>query len=628
MPKAKDRIGPYQLINKLGAGAFGEVWLAQDFSSPHPREVAVKMPIKSDVDLDALLQEATVWARVTGHPNVLEFLAARVFDGQVTLVSEYASDGSLEDWLKRRGGRAPSIEAAVEMTLGILAGLEHLHSRSIIHRDLKPDNVLLQGATPRLADFGISRVFKSTSKSAVTAGTPSYMAPEAFNRKRNQQTDLWSVGVMLYQMLSGRLPFEGNDMAELYGAILNENPEPLPPAVPEWLRQAVAKALTKEPSLRYQSAPEMREALRQFERAVRQPDEAPTERIVGRPDADEQRIDQEKEPERPDEEGRRQETRSLPSRRLLIAGAALAALIVVAYLIGRRLSASSIETPRSQRAFSFETITLDGDGREASRNTGHANYFVVEPGNGATLEMVEIPGGSFMMGSPMTEANRNSDEAPRHSVNVPSFWMGKFEVTQKQWLAVIGRFPTEPVFRGDDQPVEKVSWNDAQEFLAALNRKLGLQSKDRRYQYRLPSEAEWEYAARAGTDTPFAFGETITPQIVNYDGDYPYASAPKGVYRQKTVAVGSLGVANAFGLFDMHGNVWEWCEDVYHEGYNEAPTDGSAWLSGGDSSVRTLRGGSWGNNGWYCRSAIRFRNAPGGGSNFIGFRVVVSARNL
>jgi hypothetical protein len=268
MPRANDRIGPYQLINKLGAGGFGEVWLAQDFSGSSPREVAVKTPLDAEIDLDALLQVATLWARATGHLNVLEFLAARVFDGQVVLVSEYAPDGSLKDWLRRNGGRAPSVGAAVEMALGILAGLEHLHARSIIHRDIKPENVLLQGATPRLADFGISRVLKSTAKNTFIAGTPHYMAPEAFNRKRNQQADLWSVGVMLYQMLSGRLPFDGDDMAEIYGAILNEEPDPLPAAVPEWLRQVVAKTLAKEPERRYQSAQEMREALRQFERDI------------------------------------------------------------------------------------------------------------------------------------------------------------------------------------------------------------------------------------------------------------------------------------------------------------------------------------------------------------------------
>ncbi len=262
MPKANDRIGPYQLISKLGEGGFGEVWLAHDSSGSSSRAVALKIPLKSEIDLDGLLQEATLWARATGHPNVLEFLAARAFDGQVVLVSEYAPDGSLEDWLERSNGRAPSVAAAVEMTRGILAGLEYLHSRGIIHRDIKPDNVLLLGSTPRLADFGISRVLKSTDKSATFAGTYEYMAPETFNRKRNQQTDLWSVGVMLYGMLSGRLPFEGNDLAEIYGAIRNEEPAPLPAVVPEWLRRVVAKALTKEPERRYQTAAEMRAALR------------------------------------------------------------------------------------------------------------------------------------------------------------------------------------------------------------------------------------------------------------------------------------------------------------------------------------------------------------------------------
>src|SRR5262249_22312245 len=131
----------------------------------------------------------------------------------------------------------------------------------IIHRDLKPANILLQGVTPRIADFGISRVFKSTSQSAVMAGTPAYMAPEAFSRRRNEQTDLWSVGVILHQILAGRLPFVGQDMAEIMGAILTEEPETLPASVPAWLRQAIAKALKKNPAERYQSAREMLKAL-------------------------------------------------------------------------------------------------------------------------------------------------------------------------------------------------------------------------------------------------------------------------------------------------------------------------------------------------------------------------------
>ena len=263
--------------------------------------------------------------------------------------------------------------------------------------------------------------------------------------------------------------------------------------------------------------------------------------------------------------------------------------------------------------FEFETVRLDKTGKEVDRRKLQARYFTEDLGKGVNLDMVEIPGGSFTMGS-----NDYADEKPPHPVNVSSFWMGKFEVTQKQWLAVMGKFTNEPGFRGDDLPVERVSWDDAKKFLEKLNALPNLKGKN----YRLPTEAEWEYAARAGTTTPFAFGETITSQIVNYDGRYPYANGPKSEYREKTIPVGSLKVANAFGLFDMHGNVWEWCQDIYVDNYNNTPRDGLAYLSGSDSSPRVLRGGSWYLYGSYVRSAFRLRYAPGDVNYSFGFRVV------
>ena len=219
-------------------------------------------------------------------------------------------------------------------------------------------------------------------------------------------------------------------------------------------------------------------------------------------------------------------------------------------------------------------------------------------------------------------------EMPQHEVSVPPFFIGKFQITQAQWRTV-ARFPKVRIdlkldpsgFKGDTLPVESISWDDAQEFCARLSRRTGKL-------YRLPTEAEWEYACRAGTLTPFAFGETISPEVVNYDGGYPYAIAKKGTDRAKTTPVGSLGVANAFGLFDMHGNVWEWCEDVWHENYDDAPEDGSAWLSGGDSSLRVLRGGSWSVNGRFCRSSNRYGILPGGIYGNVGVRVVMSARTM
>jgi serine/threonine protein kinase len=257
-----DKIGPYTLVSKLGRGAFGVVWLAERRTVITTTKAALKIPLDEDVDLETIKQEADLWVQASGHPNVLPIIEANIYDDQIVIASEFAPDGSLEVWLKQYGGKAPSIETAVEMVIGILAGLEHLHSRHIIHRDLKPANILLQGETPRLADFGIARVLKTNNYSVTVAGTPYYMAPEAFNGKRSLQTDIWAVGVILYQLLSGRMPYAEMDMTALMAAIVTGDPEPLPTSIPESIQKVVARALDKQVTQRYKSAADMRRALR------------------------------------------------------------------------------------------------------------------------------------------------------------------------------------------------------------------------------------------------------------------------------------------------------------------------------------------------------------------------------
>ncbi|MEW6497793.1 MAG: formylglycine-generating enzyme family protein, partial [Cyanobacteriota bacterium] len=193
-----------------------------------------------------------------------------------------------------------------------------------------------------------------------------------------------------------------------------------------------------------------------------------------------------------------------------------------------------------------------------NRERRTAQYFLEDLGDGIGLEMVLIPGGSFLMGSPEDELERSDNESLQHLVTIQLFCLGKYPVTQAQWKAVaalpqVNRKldPGLSSFKGENRPVETVSWYDAVEFCDRLSQKTGRQ-------YRLPSEAEWEYACRAGTTTPFHFGETITPELANYNGKYTYGAGVKGVYREETTPVGSFGVANAFGLYDMHGNVWEW----------------------------------------------------------------------
>jgi formylglycine-generating enzyme required for sulfatase activity len=223
------------------------------------------------------------------------------------------------------------------------------------------------------------------------------------------------------------------------------------------------------------------------------------------------------------------------------------------------------------------------------------------------IEMVLIPAGEFTMGSPANEVGRNDDEKQHPRVIRKPFYMGVTEVTQSQWQKVMGDNPSN--FKGDGMPVECVSWEDCQKFVQKVGDGM-----------RLPSEAEWEYACRAGSSSPFSFGANITPQQVNYDGEHPYNGAAKGLDRERTVPVGSLP-ANAWGMHEMHGNVWEWCQDVY-AAYPDRGTEAPNSDSG---PFRVFRGGSWSFSAVICRSALRFYYVPGytyiGG---VGFRVVLA----
>ncbi len=272
-----------------------------------------------------------------------------------------------------------------------------------------------------------------------------------------------------------------------------------------------------------------------------------------------------------------------------------------------------------------------------------AEYYTEDLGNNVELAMVKIPAGKFIMGAPENELARRSYEGPQHEVTVPEFFMGRYPITQGQWKAVVETtekierdLKPDPSYFKDDyekynrwtRPVEQVSWLDAKEFCARLSQKT-----ERNYQ--LPSEAQWEYACRAGTTTPFHFGETITTDLANYRGkddeenkwSGSYGRGPKGEYREQTTPVGYFKVANVFGLYDMHGNVWEWCEDDWHDNYEGAPNDGSPWVSSNQdttkSTSKVLRGGSWYFYPRRCRSANRnlYISVETDFNNF-GFRLV------
>ena len=276
---------------------------------------------------------------------------------------------------------------------------------------------------------------------------------------------------------------------------------------------------------------------------------------------------------------------------------------------------------RSTKPFEFESIILHPEGRETQQ---HQAFYLEEAlDQDTSLEMVQIPAGCFEMGSPETESGRDSHESPRHFVHISPFALSRFLITQAQWKAIaalpkikrsLNLYPAD--FEGDDRPVEQITWYDAIEFCARLSQKTG-------HAYRLPSEAEWEYACRAGTTTPFHFGETISSDLANYDGSYTYGSGAPGIYRQGTTP--RLAIANAFGLSDVHGNLWEWCADTWHNNYEGAPDNGDVWEDEEGATYRVLRGGAWYCLPELCRSAQRHWNQPDMAGSGIGFRVVCAA---
>lgn len=558
--------GKYELLDVLGMGGMGAVYRARRMRIGDVIVVKTLLPSLSQ-ESARFHREAEAAASVK-HSNVVIIHDSDEARGEwpAFIAMEMVKGVPLRQLLQSEGRLEPA--RAIALMRRICAGVGAAHRLGVIHRDLKPENVMVvppeeegETETVKVLDFGIAKlldkeVTRLTQDGAVL-GTGYYMPPEQWRSEEvDARADVYSLGVMLYEMLTGKWPFTGRTRDELMMKHLFEPPPSLTldQGAPSELEDVIKRALAKERDGRQQNATEL----------------------------------------------------------------------------SRELQAAMTVTSPSLRTFEFDTVTLDARGQETVRRIGQARYFVEDLGGGVKLEMVEIPAGTFTMGSPASEEGRDDDEGPQHQVTVPKFYMGKFAVTRAQWR-IVASLPKIALYlsdnsylKGDDLPVVTVSWEDTVEFCRRLSQNTGRE-------YRLPSEAEWEYAARAGTQTPFAFGETITPEIVQYNWKYPYADAAKGAERWKLGPFGTLGVANGFGLCDMHGNVGEWCLDYPHENYNGAPTDGSAWLSGGDPDNRVWRGGDWDSNANHCRSSSRLYARPSSsGAHFsassgLGFRVVAVA---
>ncbi len=591
------------------------------------------------------------------HPNIVRVYPQGFREGKLwCMVMEYVEGEDLDRYLDKNGKLAESKAIAIITKVG--NALSFVHQQGLLHRDIKPANILLRSSdlTPVLIDFGLAREFISQQSMSMTNSRTESFAPiEQYQRQGNfgPWTDVYALAATLYVLLTDRLPLPAKFRQETEYDLTP--PQKYEPQISERVNEAIVKGMEIEPGDRPSSVKEWLDLLTPSQpKAKPQPKPAPTyvpesyQHIsVTSPVSPT--------PSRTDRSTQVTENSnsavSVPiTRRNWLKYSGLAISTVVVTSIGKSIwdnvsqptaeidspeesdSISSItnskpESTSSEKVntnlseYKFDVITVNDRGEEINREEGRAKYFTEDLGNGITLEMVEIPGGTFMMGSPEDEKGRNDDEDPQHRVTVSSFYIAKSLVTQEQWKAV-AQLPQVEIkleldpsnFKGDNLPVESVSWNDAVEFGERLSKKTGRE-------YRLPSEAEWEYAARAKTTTPFHFGETITTNLANYKGNYTYANEPKGKYRERTTPVGSFP-PNAFGLYDLHGLVWEWCADVYHENYQGAPNDGSAWVSG-KSSKYVVRGGSWDYDPVPCRSANRAWNNPDLIFNNSGFRCVV-----
>ncbi|GAX37341.1 bifunctional serine/threonine-protein kinase/formylglycine-generating enzyme family protein [Nodularia sp. NIES-3585] len=577
----------YRVLRLLGEGGFSRTYATEDADRLNAPCVIkqffpqVQGTIQRNKAAEFFKEEAfRLYELGENHTQIPRLLAYFEQGSSLYLVQEFIAGQTLLQEVQKQ---AFSEEEIYQLLTDLLPVLQFVHAANVIHRDIKPENIIRRDSDgkPVLIDFGGAKQVTQTTlaRQATVIYTIGYAPSEQMAGFPCHGSDLYALGVTCVRLLTQCLPLQntyGEINDPLYDAmngnwLWQEELQKKGITISDELSQILNKLLKHLASERYQTATDVINDLKSLKKTAVEPKGSEI---------------------------------SLP------------------VLIRLPPLPNKVTPPLPPlETFNFEVVTVDTAGREVNRDSLSAKCFAEKLSQTVTLEMVSIPGGSFMMGSPELEGD--ADERPQHEVILPPFFMGKYPITQAQWRAVAALpqvkqslNPHPSKFKGSNRPVENVSWYEAVEFCARLSAKTGRE-------YRLPSESEWEYACRARTTTSFHFGEMITTDLVNCSSD-TYGMDVKSKYRKETTDVGSFEVANAFGLYDMHGLVWEWCADTWHNNYSGAPCDGTAWEVGGDFYRRLLRGGSWSFSAELCRSASRSWNESDGGLRICGFRVVFS----
>ena len=570
----------YRCLRLIGKGGFGRTFLAQDeYQANKPRCVIKQLyPVDKTVQaqsLELFHQESTRLAQLGGHPQIpslykqfrqkkFEYIAQEFIDGD-NLAQELAAKG--------RSFNGREIRSLLTDLLPVLT---FIHRAEVIHRDIKPENIIRRRIDGKLClvDFGAAKYATVTAlaKTGTTIGSAEYVSPEQARGKAIFASDIYSLGVTCLHLLTNVSPFDLFDTINgewIWRQYLHQNP------VEDELGQILDRMSPNLLKDRYRTSAEIYTALTKPN---------PTPLIFNQP--------------------------SLPVKKTTIES------------IQKTLNAS-ITTPKPTQpqkhpleVFNCESVQVRRDGRIESYHEHQIHYFRECIGGNfwqrRYLELVKIPGGKFIMGASAAENKQTEREQPQHHVEIQPFYLGRYPITQIQYQLIMGQNPAH--FRGDEHPIENINYYQAIEFCEVLSKKTGRN-------YRLPSEAEWEYACRAGTTTPFHSGAAMMADLANLDGREGYNRSPESEYRQTTTPVGVFP-PNAFGLYDMHGNILEWCSDNWQETYQQAPNHGKPWLDG-DPNYHPVRGGSWDTPPRSCRSASRCPMSAFYCDRSIGFRVAM-----
>ncbi|WP_427160950.1 SUMF1/EgtB/PvdO family nonheme iron enzyme [Aliinostoc sp. HNIBRCY26] len=686
--------GRYEIIKLLGGGGFAVTYLARDNFQPSKPLCVVKQLRPNQTQsrvIEFFEKEAAILERLGKHPQIPQLLAHFNQDQNLYIVQEFIEGQDLSREIVP--GKRLSESYVTKLLQDALEILSFVHQQGVIHRDIKPQNLMRrQDGKIILIDFGAVKELgtlminsQGEVNSSVVIGTPGYMSYEQYRGKPCFGSDIYALGIMAIEALTGVLPAElpedqqtgeiiwqnqvqvSNHLAEVLTKMVRHHfsmrypnatealqalisvTAPLPPTVLSevnkelYLQEVTSRAqqgegnlsvialrilesrrvelgLTEEEAREIQA--QVLQPYREYQRKLQEYEQALIDVVK-----QEYPLSQQTQKELQDYQQylglRNEDIAAIEARVFAPLQSKSQQQQQEAERLRQEQEASQAKSHPNipTQTFEFETATitvtnsgflgLGGTKHEIKRIRGRAEYFRENLGNSIVLDMVAIPGGKFLMGSPKDVPGRYDSESPQHNVTVKPFFMGKFPITQAQWQAVaawskvnIDLKPEPSHFKGANRPVEQVSWDDAVEFCARLSNKTGRI-------YRLPSEAEWEYACRAGTTTRFYFGDTITTDLANYNN-----------ISKQTTDVGKFP-ANPFGLFDMCGNVWEWCQDEWHDNYKQAPNDGSAWVSY-ISKYKLLRGVSWDSNPVVFRSsAKRVRNTTDVRYANIGFRVAL-----